>query len=41
MLKINEVERIYLGIQGENNARPITIDVSPWIMQYPNGTEGI
>ena len=38
MLKINEVDRIYLGIQGENNARPITIDVSPWIMLYPNGS---
>ena len=38
MLKINEVERIYLGIQGENNARPITIDVSPWIALYPNGS---
>ena len=38
MLKINDVERLYLGIQGENNARPITIDVSAWIRIYPNGS---
>ena len=38
MLKINELTRLHLGIQGENLAQEITIDVSPWIATYPNGS---
>lgn len=39
MLNINEnLNRLYLGIQGENKAKTITIDVSPWLDEYPNGT---
>lgn len=38
MLKINELARLYLGIQGENGARSITVDVSAWINLYPNGS---
>ena len=38
MLKINELNRIYLGCQGENRARTISIDVSAWLDLYPNGT---
>ena len=37
MLKINEVNRLYLGCQGENLAQTITIDVSDWLITYPNG----
>ena len=29
MLNVNDVSRLYLGIQGENGARPIEIDVKP------------
>ena len=38
MLKINELARLYLGIQGENGVRSITVDVSAWINLYPNGS---
>lgn len=38
MLNINTLNRLYLGVQGENKARTISIDVSPWLEEYPNGT---
>lgn len=38
MLKINELNRLYLGIQGENETRTLTVDVSAWIALYPNGS---
>lgn len=38
MFKIGELNRIYLGVQGENGARTIEIDVSEWLNTYPNGT---
>ena len=38
MLKINELSRLYLGIQGENEVRSITVDVAPWIEMIPNGS---
>jgi len=38
MLKVNEVNRIYLGIQGENAARTIDIDVSEWLDGHPSGS---
>ena len=41
MLKINEVNRLYLGCQGENKAQTISIDVSDWLVDYPNGTVSI
>ena len=41
MLNINDVSRIYLGIQGENGARPIIIDVRPWLVAHPQGSFSI
>ena len=41
MLKVNEVSRLYLGIQGENLAQTIEIDASAWLVDYPNGTISI
>lgn len=41
MLLINKLNRLYLGIQGENNAQTITIDVNAWLQQYPNGSVSI
>ena len=38
MLQINDVNRIYLGAQGENQAQTIIINVSAWLSSYPNGT---
>ena len=38
MLNINTLNRLYLGVQGENKAKTISIDVSPWLEEYPNGT---
>ena len=35
MLKVNEVTGIYLGVRGENLARTISIDVSPWVAGHP------
>ena len=37
MLKINEVNRLYLGCQGENLAQTITIDVNDWLVDFPSG----
>lgn len=37
MFKIDDLNRIYLGVQGENAARTIVIDVSEWLKTYPNG----
>ena len=41
MLKINEINRLYLGCQGENLAQTIQIDASEWLKNYPNGTISI
>lgn len=41
MLNINDIRRIYLGVQGENNAQTITIDVRPWLVAYPGGSVSI
>lgn len=41
MLKINELRQIHLGIQGENLAREIPIDVSAWLIDFPNGSISI
>ena len=41
MLLINELNRLYLGIQGENEARTIEIDCSAWMVAYPNGSISI
>lgn len=41
MLKINEVNRLYLGCQGENLAQTITIDVSDWLVDFPSGVVSI
>lgn len=41
MLNVNEVSRLYLGIQGENGARPIEIDVKPWLVAHPQGSVSI
>lgn len=41
MLLVNEVNQIYLGIQGENEARTIQIDVSAWVTVYPNASFSI
>ena len=38
MLKINELTRIYLGVQQENAARTIQIDMSAWASLFPNAT---
>ena len=38
MLRVNEVNRLYLGIQGENLAQTLTIDVSDWLVNNPNGS---
>ena len=36
MLRINDVTQIWLGIQGENQARNIEIDVSDWVEDFPD-----
>lgn len=41
MLNINDVTRIYLGVQGENAAQTITIDVRPWLVAHPQGSVSI
>lgn len=41
MFKIDELNRLYLGVQGENAARTIIIDVSEWLKTYPGGTVSI
>lgn len=38
MLNINELTRLYLGCQGENQQQTIQIDVNPWLNEFPNGT---
>ena len=37
VLKVNELTKIYLGAQGENNAQTIKIDIHEWLVSYPNG----
>lgn len=41
MLRVNEVNRLYLGVQGENLAKKITIDMNQWLVEYPNGSATI
>ena len=41
MLNINEVKQLYLGIQGENKARPLVIDVKPWLAGHPDANFSI
>ena len=41
MLRINDIQRLYLGIQGENMDRTLTIDVRDWLVRYPNGSISI
>lgn len=38
MLKINELSRLYLGVEKENLSRTIEIDMSAWAATYPNAT---
>ena len=38
MLNINDITRIYLGVQGENLARSNTIDMRPWLVEHPGGS---
>ncbi len=38
MLKINELNSLYLGVQGENLARTLQIDVSDWLAGHPNAS---
>lgn len=38
MLRINELKQIDLGIQGENLAQVITISISDWLVDNPNGS---
>lgn len=40
-LLINMIDRLDLGIQGENLARTISIDCNAWKQLYPNGTISI
>lgn len=32
---------IFLGYPGENNSRPVSIDVSPWLEEFPDGSVSI
>ena len=41
MLKINEVTSLYLGVQGENHARTIQIDMAEWLAGHPNAAVSI
>lgn len=41
MLEINKVQRLYLGVKGENLARTIEIDVNAWFTMYPNASFSI
>ena len=41
MLNVNDVTRLYLGVQGENGEKTITIDVAPWLVAHPGGTVSI
>ena len=38
MLRINDITQLWLGIQGENEAREILIDVTDWLAGNPNGS---
>ena len=38
MLNVNDVTRLYLGVQGENEAQTITIDMRPWLVEFPGGS---
>ena len=38
MLNINNIKRIYLGVQGENLEQSIAIWVRPWLEEFPGGS---
>lgn len=38
MLEINKLRQLYLGVQGENLAQTIAIDVRPWLVEFPEGS---
>lgn len=40
-MEVNKIQRLYLGVKGENNARTIEIDVNAWFIMYPNATFSI
>lgn len=41
MLKINDLKSLYLGVQGENLARTLQIDMSDWLSESPNAAVSI
>jgi hypothetical protein len=41
MLRINDINRLYLGVQGENLAKTISIDASDWLVDFPGGVISI
>lgn len=41
MLNVNDVNQIYLGVQGENLQQTIVIDVNPWLIRHPGGSVSI
>lgn len=41
MLNVNDVNQLYLGVQGENLQQTIVIDVSPWLIRHPQGSVSI
>lgn len=41
MLKVNELDKLYLGCQGENLAQTILIDVNDWLVDFPSGIVSI
>ena len=36
MLQINTLDKLHLGIKGENKATTIRIDMSAWAEEYPD-----
>lgn len=40
-MKIETLQRIDLGIMGEDNARVVLIDCAGWVQQFPNGSISI
>ena len=41
MLNINDLRQLHLGIQGENHAQTITIDLNPWLVDHPGASAAI
>ena len=40
-IEIGKLSRLTLGYQGENNARPINVDVSDWLKEFPGAAVGL